>query len=57
MKISIAARKAKGGRVGRTKGAADKGKRIRSGYVKSWEDGGARRAAHERAAKVPSDHA
>lgn len=47
MKISIAARKAKGVSVGRTKGAADKGKRKRSGYIAAWEEGGKRRAPRE----------
>jgi putative DNA-invertase from lambdoid prophage Rac len=32
-------------RAGRRKGSADKSQRRRSGYVKAWEDGGARRLA------------
>jgi DNA invertase Pin-like site-specific DNA recombinase len=36
--------------VGRQPGATDKGKRKRSGYVASWEQGGARRAAQEQRA-------
>ena len=35
---------------GRNKGTPDKQKRRRSGYVKAWEEGGARRLAAERAA-------
>ena len=34
---------------GRTKGATDKKRRNRSGYVKAWEEGGARRQAAEQA--------
>jgi len=36
---------------GRTKGATDKKRRNRSGYVKAWEEGGARRQAAEQAAQ------
>ena len=45
IKAGLARRRAAGKRVGRQAGATDKGKRKRSGYVKSWEQGGARRAA------------
>jgi putative DNA-invertase from lambdoid prophage Rac len=45
IKAGLARRRAEGRPVGRQRGAADKGKRKRSGYVAAWEDGGARRAA------------
>lgn len=45
IRAGLARRKAEGKPVGRKAGAADKGKRRRSGYVKAWEDGGARRRA------------
>ena len=45
IKAGLARRRAEGKAVGRQAGAKDKGKRKRSGYVKSWEEGGARREA------------
>jgi DNA invertase Pin-like site-specific DNA recombinase len=45
IKAGLARRKAEGGHVGRKTGAADRGTRKRSGYVKAWEPGGARREA------------
>jgi len=36
---------------GRQPGATDKKRRNRSGYVKAWEEGGARRQAAERPAE------
>ena len=45
IKAGLARRRAEGKAVGRQAGAKDKGKRRRSGYVKSWEEGGARREA------------
>ncbi len=45
IRAGLARRKAEGLPVGRQPGAADKGQRRRSGYVASWETGGARRAA------------
>jgi DNA invertase Pin-like site-specific DNA recombinase len=45
MTDSIAGRKAAGKRVGRKPGSKDKKPRKRSGYVASWEEGGARREA------------
>jgi DNA invertase Pin-like site-specific DNA recombinase len=45
IKAGLARRRAKGKAVGHQAGAKDKGKRKRSGYVKSWEEGGARREA------------
>ena len=43
IKAGLARRRAEGEAVGRQAGATDKGKRKRSGYVRSWEEGGARR--------------
>lgn len=47
IRAGLARRKAEGKPVGRQAGAGDKKSRKRSGYVKSWEEGGARRAALE----------
>jgi putative DNA-invertase from lambdoid prophage Rac len=47
IRAGLARRKAEGKAIGRQAGALDKSKRRKSGYVKSWEDGGARRAASE----------
>ena len=47
IKAGVARRRAEGLPVGRQPGTKDKGKRKRSGYVASWEDGGARRARQE----------
>jgi len=49
IRAGLARRKAAGLPIGRQAGAKDKGKRRRSAYVASWEDGGARREAHEAA--------
>jgi putative DNA-invertase from lambdoid prophage Rac len=46
IKAGLERRRAEGLPVGRQAGAVDKGKRKKSGYVKSWEDG-KRRAAQE----------
>ena len=48
IKAGLERRRAEGRPVGRQAGAADKGKRKRSGYVASWEQGGARRQVQER---------
>lgn len=45
IRAGLARRKAEGKPVGRQPGATDNGQRRRSGYVASWETGGARRAA------------
>ncbi len=45
IKAGLTGRRAEGKSVGRQAGAKDKGKRKRSGYVKSWEEGGAGREA------------
>jgi DNA invertase Pin-like site-specific DNA recombinase len=47
IRAGIARRKAEGRWVGRKPGARDRRPRRRSPYVASWEDGGARREAHE----------
>jgi DNA invertase Pin-like site-specific DNA recombinase len=47
IKAGLARRKAQGKPVGRQTGVRDKKTRKRSGYVKAWEDGGARRAASD----------
>lgn len=47
IRAGLARRKAEGLPVGRQPGAMDKGQRRRSGYVASWETGGARRAAQQ----------
>jgi DNA invertase Pin-like site-specific DNA recombinase len=49
IRAGLERRRAEGKSVGRQSGAADKKTRKRSGYVKAWEDGGARRAAQQRA--------
>lgn len=48
MKAWAAGRKARGLPVGRKAGAKDAKPRKRSGYVRAWEDGGARREARDR---------
>jgi DNA invertase Pin-like site-specific DNA recombinase len=45
IRAGLARRRAEGLPVGRQPGARDKGQRRRSGYVASWETGGARRAS------------
>ena len=45
IKAGLARRRAEGKAAGRQAGATGKGKRRRSGYDRSWEEGGARRAA------------
>lgn len=45
VKAALAKRRAAGLPVGRQPGATDKGQRRRSGYVRAWEAGGARRSA------------
>lgn len=52
IKNGLARRRAEGRPVGRQPGAVDRAQRKRSGYVASWEAGGARRAAHD--ARTPS---
>jgi putative DNA-invertase from lambdoid prophage Rac len=47
IKAGLAKRRKDGKPVGRQAGAADRGKRNRSGYVKAWEQGGKRRTASE----------
>jgi DNA invertase Pin-like site-specific DNA recombinase len=47
IRAGLARRKAEELPVGRQPGATDKGPRRRSGYVASWENGGARRAAQK----------
>lgn len=48
IKAGLARRRAAGKPVGRQPGTADRKARKRSGYVASWEAGGARRQAEER---------
>jgi DNA invertase Pin-like site-specific DNA recombinase len=47
IRAGLARRRAEGLPVGRQLGAKDKGSRRRSGYVASWEAGGARRSAQQ----------
>jgi DNA invertase Pin-like site-specific DNA recombinase len=48
IRAGLERRRAEGRPVGRQAGARDKGKRNRSGYVRTWEAGGARRQAEGR---------
>jgi DNA invertase Pin-like site-specific DNA recombinase len=53
IKAGLARRKAEGKQVGgRQPGSKDKKKRATDGYTQAWEEGGARRAAQERATTV-----
>lgn len=49
IRAGLARRRSEGKPVGRQKGAADKTARKRSGYVKAWEEGGARRVSAQKA--------
>jgi DNA invertase Pin-like site-specific DNA recombinase len=51
IRAGLARRRAEGKPVGRQPGVRDKGQRRRSGYVASWETGGARRSAQTSAGK------
>jgi len=48
VKAGLERRRAEGKPVGRQRGAVDRGKRKRGGYIEAWEQGGARRAASAR---------
>jgi DNA invertase Pin-like site-specific DNA recombinase len=48
IRMGLERRRAEGKPVGRKAGAKDRGKRRRSGYVASWEDGGGHREALKR---------
>lgn len=55
IKAGLAKRAAKGEPVGRQPGQTDKKPRKRSGYVKSWEEGGKRREAADQRRRPETD--